>query len=72
MNIKTRKLIAILLVVLIAAGCTSQTVQPAATEEPPAPPTVTTVPISAAVLGYAERLNAGDLEGSLAYFNDNA
>ncbi|MFN2134489.1 MAG: nuclear transport factor 2 family protein [Candidatus Promineifilaceae bacterium] len=29
-------------------------------------------PISAAVAGYAERLNAGDLEGALAYFDDNA
>ena len=23
-------------------------------------------------MGYAERLNAGDLEGTLAYFDDNA
>ena len=30
------------------------------------------IPISAAVVGYAERLSVGDLEGTLAYFDDNA
>jgi hypothetical protein len=29
-------------------------------------------PISAAVVGYAERLNAGDMDGALAFFDDNA
>lgn len=72
MNVKTRELIAILLVVLIAAGCTAQAAAPTPTEKPPAQPTATSVPISAAVMGYAERLNAGDLEGSLAYFNDDS
>lgn len=73
MRIRTSQLIVILLIVLVAiGGCTSQEVQPTPTEEPPVPPTATSVPVSAAVVGYAERLNAGDLEGALAYFDDNA
>jgi hypothetical protein len=66
------QLTALLLVLLLAAGCTARAAAPTPTEETPIQPTVTSVPISAAVMGYAERLNAGDLEGSLAYFNDDA
>jgi hypothetical protein len=73
MRIRMSQLIVIFVIVLVAvAGCTSQAVQPNPTEEPPAPPTATSVPVSAAVVGFAERLNAGDLEGALAYFDDSA
>ncbi|MDH4135585.1 MAG: nuclear transport factor 2 family protein [Anaerolineae bacterium] len=44
----------------------------ASTPAPTATPTPTSVPISAVVLGMVERMNAGDLEGSLAYFADDA
>jgi limonene-1,2-epoxide hydrolase len=58
--------------VVAVAGCTAQAAGPPPTEKPPALPTVTSAPISAAVVGYAERLSAGDLEGTLAYFDENA
>ena len=74
--------VTLLVLVLGIAGCTAPAVQPTPTQAPPAtatptqaPPataTPTSVPISAVVLGMVERMNAGDLEGSLAYFADDA
>jgi ketosteroid isomerase-like protein len=68
---------------VLLVGCGSQptpTPVPTATPIPtvvsiPAPtatPTPTPVSISAVVLGMVERMNAGDVEGSLAYFADDA
>lgn len=57
---------------LILAGCTAQAAAPPSTAELPATHTPAAAPISSAVTGYAERLNAGDLGGALAYFDDSA
>lgn len=57
-----------MMALIILAGCTSQEASPVPTDLPAA----TSVPVTAAVMGYAERLNAGDLEGTMAYFNDDA
>ena len=51
--------ITLLVLVLGSAGCTNQSSQPPSPE-----------PISDTVQKMAERMNAGDLEGSLAYFAD--
>jgi hypothetical protein len=62
--------IILIIVVLGITGCASQVIQ--------LPPTLTPVPeattesLSATVLEMVERMNAGDLEGSLAYFADDA
>jgi hypothetical protein len=72
MTIRMRHLTAVLLVYLVVTSCTSQEVQPTPTQDAPVPSATTSIPISAAVMGYAERLNAGDLEGALAYFDDDA
>ena len=70
----------LLFFVLGITGCTSQVNQPpptqlSLTQPPPTStplPEATTDPVSAIVLGMVERMNAGDLEGSLAYFSDDA
>ena len=73
MNIRKSALTVVcLLLVLVVIGCSSQEVVPTITHTPPPSPTATTVPISAIVMGAAEQLNAGDLEGSLAYWDDDA
>lgn len=58
----------VFLVALLVAGCAVQAEEPPAAEVAADPPE----PISAAVVGYAERLSAGDLEGTLAFFEDDA
>lgn len=65
-------ILVVVLSVLLLAGCTALAAAPAPTAEPTPPPPPTTAPISAAVVGYAERLSAGDLQGTLAFFDDNA
>ena len=67
---------------LVVAGCSPSAAallptQPPPTPKPPTqpPPTPappTAVPPSAPVMNAAERLNAGDLEGSLAFWTDDA
>ena len=59
---------AIALVALTLSACGA----PSPTPAPTATPTPTSVPISAVVLGTAERFNAGDLDGTLAYWADDA
>lgn len=73
----------LLFLVLVIAGCGSPASQPPPTEMPvaqaprPTPlplpsPTPTSVSLSAVVMGAAERHNAGDLEGMMAYWADDA
>jgi limonene-1,2-epoxide hydrolase len=78
--------ITILISMVGMAGCAAPATQPPATPAPPtqppatpAPPTQPPVqaspmasPNSEIVLNMVERLNAGDTEGSLAYFADDA
>ena len=82
---KTRLLILAILVLGMAA-CTAPATQPLATQvrptqspatqvlptQPPVKPTPTPNPNKEIVLNMIERLNAGDVEGSLAYFADDA
>ena len=65
-------ILVVVLSVLLLAGCTALAAAPLPTAEPTPPPAPSTEPISAVVVGYAERLSAGDLEGTLAFFDDNA
>jgi hypothetical protein len=66
------------LLVVLVAGCAAPPSQPTPTQAPaPAPtavlpPTPTAVPLAAVVMGAAERYNAGDLEGLMAYWADDA
>jgi hypothetical protein len=73
---KTRlNLISILLIAALAmAACAAPATQPPATQAPPtrAPASPTPNPNPEIVLNMVERLNAGDVEGSLAYFADDA
>ncbi len=62
----------LLTVIIMVAGCAPEEVQPASMQEPSLLADEISVPISAVVMGYAERLNAGDLQGALAYFDDGA
>ncbi len=63
----------LLAVVLGIAGCTSQPTQPPSTVTPaPSVPKAVTESASTTVLEMVERLNAGDVEGSLTYFTDDA
>lgn len=64
----------LLIFVLGIAGCAAPATQPPPTQ-PPAPEVTETTavnPLSEAVLKMAERMNAGDLEGSLGYFADDS
>lgn len=71
----TRSAILLALIFFTATSCAAPPTLPAPTQ---APPTVTPVPEpkadpnSAVVLEMIERLNAGDLEGSLAFFSEDA
>lgn len=72
-------IITALIVILIMAGCAAPAAPPAPTQVPPTqiPPTQppaspTAQSNSEIVLSMVERLNAGDVEGSLAYFADDA
>lgn len=69
----------VLLAALTMAGCTAPPAPPAVSEEPAAPPDTpvpTTAPSSLTpaevVTAMAERFSAGDLEGGLAYWADDA
>ncbi|MFC2055434.1 nuclear transport factor 2 family protein [Chloroflexota bacterium] len=66
----------VMLLVLGATGCTTSTPQPTPTQPPPSiptpQPTTTLKPNAAIVLGTAERHNAGDLEGMMEYWSDDA
>jgi hypothetical protein len=76
---RTRLIAFAALLVLIMAGCVTPPAQPAVTEAPlvtptsSIPPTPTTMPLAAAVVtGAVERFNAGDLEGLMDYWADDA
>ncbi len=68
-----------LIISLVVAGCAAPAAPPAPTQPPPTQIPPTQPPASPAaksnseiVLSMVERLNAGDVEGSLAYFADDA
>ncbi len=63
----------LLILVLGVTGCAAPAIQPPPTQ-PPAPEAIDVAavnPLSDVVLKMVERLNAGDLEGSLDYFADD-
>jgi hypothetical protein len=74
------------LLVLVPAGCATPAAQPTVAQTPPPAPTSppppapspmppstpTTVPLAAVVMGAAERYNAGDLDGLMTYWADDA
>jgi len=63
----------LLVIVLGISGCASQVTQPPPTLTPAPPaPEATNDSISETVQKMVERMNAGDIEGSLAYFADDA
>lgn len=63
----------ILVVIATAAGCAAPTVQPQATAiQATQPPVAQAASNSEVVLKMVERLNAGDVDGSLEYFTDDA
>jgi ketosteroid isomerase-like protein len=83
MNTKLNHIIKIALIFALSlAGCTSPAAPASSTAEPNATASSTAIPgaavnptdkpNAAAVLAMVERMNAGDLEGSLKYFADDA
>jgi hypothetical protein len=74
---RTQLICLAMLLVLITAGCVAPAAQPTPNEEPPPaptaapPPAPTAVPPAAVVMGMAERYNAGDLAGAMAYWADD-
>jgi len=62
----------LLLILIAITGCTVQASAPPPSEELSDPNAAPSTPISAPVMGYSERLSAGDLEGALSYFHDDA
>lgn len=72
-------LIAVLVIALALAGCVAPVVPPTPTQPPaptptsPPPPPPTQVALTPAdvVMGWAERLNAGDVDGALALWADD-
>jgi len=73
MNKLLNRLVIIWMVLLFSlAGCTPATTPQPITQAPPTQAIPTPNPLAAIVRGAAERLNAGDLEGSLAYWTDDA
>lgn len=87
MKIQSIIQIIVLLSMLLMAGCAAPASQPPDTQVPPTQPPATQVPPTQppvsqetpqselnpdVVLNMVERLNAGDVEGSLAYFADDA
>lgn len=87
MKIRSSIIIIVFLSILLIAGCAAPAAQPTATRVTPTQPTATQAPptqlpasqetpLSAlntdVVLNMIDRLNAGDVEGSLAYFADDA
>jgi ketosteroid isomerase-like protein len=76
-RIRLTLLISLVLVSVVGVtGCAPIAAQPPATELPPTEPPIepSSTPSSNAeiVLNMVERLNAGDVEGSMAYFADDA
>jgi hypothetical protein len=76
-QIRLTLLISIVLASMVSmTGCAAPATQPPATPAPPTQPPVqadpTAGPNSEIVLNMVERMNAGDVEGSLAYFSDDA
>ena len=76
-------LIAVFVIVLALAGCAPSAAPSVPTQAPPTPtplpiptplppPTPSPAPVAAVVMGAAERLNAGDLDGAMAYWADDA
>jgi limonene-1,2-epoxide hydrolase len=68
-----------LIAILIMAGCAAPATPPAPTQIPPTPIPPTqppaspaTIPNSEVILRMVDRINAGDIEGSLDYFADDA
>jgi hypothetical protein len=57
---------------LALAGCVPLAAAPAPTQARPSPPAPTPSSLAAVVMGAAERCNAGDLEGLMAYWADDA
>jgi ketosteroid isomerase-like protein len=57
---------------LVVAGCSPSAAALPPTQLPPTPMPPTANPISATVLGMVERMNAGDLDGVMAYWADDA
>jgi limonene-1,2-epoxide hydrolase len=77
MKTRLTLLISIVLLSMVgAAGCGAPEPQPPATQalptQPPVQASPTGIPNSEIVLNMVERMNAGDVEGSLAYFADDA
>lgn len=87
MKIHLNMLTFILIFMMGLAGCGSPAVRPAETQVEPGQPAATKAaptepspnppapaidPNAEVVLNMVERLNAGDVDGSLAYFSDNA
>jgi hypothetical protein len=75
-QLKQLVVIAVVLL-LVVAGCSPSAAalpptQPPPTPMPPTPAPPTAIPPSAPVASAAERLNAGDLDGSLAFWTDDA
>jgi hypothetical protein len=56
-----------IVLILCVAGCTS-----GAAQQAPGQAALASSPLAAPVLGAADRLNAGDLDGSMAFFADEA
>jgi ketosteroid isomerase-like protein len=76
-QIRLTLLISTVLISMVGmTGCATPATQPPATQGPPTQPPVQASPAadtnSEIVLHMVERLNAGDAEGSLAYFTDDA
>jgi limonene-1,2-epoxide hydrolase len=71
-TITSRVTIILVILVLVITGCSGQTVQPAPT--PTSPPAIepTQQTASEIIEAMVDRMNAGDVEGSLAYFADDA
>jgi hypothetical protein len=87
MKIQSITQIIVLIVLLGTAGCAAPVAQPVATQAPPTQPPTSqpppTQPLTSqetpqsarntqVVLNMIERLNAGDVDGSMAYFADDA
>ena len=77
MKIKLIVLISVLVATACLVGCATPATQPTPTQAPPTqPPVSQKTPqhkLNAEIVQkMVDKLNAGDLEGSLAYFTDDA
>jgi hypothetical protein len=68
----SRITVPIIILALVTAGCGRQIIQP--TPDPTSPPVIETTQQKASEIieAMVERMNAGDVEGSLVYFADDA